>query len=142
MLQPGVSHETTLIVSAAEAIHFLGSQVRPALSTPAMIMQMEITARDAVLPLLEPGQDSVGTLVNVSHLAATPLGMRVRFRATLTGIDRRRLTFTVEAHDEKEKIGEGTHERFIIEVRRYAERLNAKGGGVGGGSASCQGRRR
>ena len=129
MLQPGVSHESTLIVTEQEAIHFLGPGIAPALSTPAMIMNMEITARDAVLPHLEPGQDTVGTVVNVTHLAATPLGMKVTFRATLTEIDRRRLTFRVEAYDEKEKIGEGTHQRFIVEVARYAERLTAKRAG-------------
>ncbi|MBI3697707.1 MAG: thioesterase family protein [Acidobacteria bacterium] len=129
MLQPGVSHEKTMVVSNDEAIHFLGDTVKPALATPSMIMWMEITARDAVLPLLEPGQDTVGVHVNVSHLAATPLGMKVTFRATLQAIDRRRLTFAVEAHDEKEKIGEGTHDRFIIDVARYAERLIAKFGG-------------
>ena len=128
MLQPGVSHETTKFVSPDEAIHFLGSAVTPALSTPAMIMNLEITARDAVLPHLAPGQDTVGVIVNVSHLAATPLGMQVRFRATLTEIDRRRLTFAVEAYDEKEKIAEGTHQRFIIDVARYAERLKTKMG--------------
>ena len=115
-----------MIVSDAEAIHFLGKEVTPALSTPSMILGLEITARDAVLPLLEPGQDTVGTHVNVSHLAATPLGMKVIFRATLKTVDRRRLTFAVEAYDEKDKIAEGTHERFIVDVARYAERLNAK----------------
>ncbi len=115
-----------MVVTDAEAIHFLGNAVKPALATPSMILWMEITARDAVLPLLEPGQDTVGVHVNVSHLAATPLGMTVRFQATLKAIDRRRLTFTVDAYDEKEKIGEGTHDRFIIDVARYAERLKEK----------------
>ena len=128
MLQPGLSHENTMTVSDAEAIHFLGKEVTPALSTPSMIMNLEITARDAVLPLLEPGQDTVGTRVEVAHLAATPVGMKVTFRATLQAIDRRRLTFAVEAYDEKDKIAEGTHERFIIDVAGYAERLNAKAG--------------
>ncbi len=114
-----------MVVTEAEAIHFMGSGIR-ALSTPSMILWLEITARNAVLPLLEPGQDTVGTLVNVAHLAATPLGMKVTCRATLNAIDRRRLTFAVEAYDEKEKIGEGTHERFVIDVQRYAERLSAK----------------
>ena len=129
MLQPGLTHEIKRIVTEAEAIHFLGPAVTPALSTPAMIMMLEITARDGVLPHLEAGQDSVGTLVNVSHLAATPLGMQVTYRVTLTAIDRRRLTFAVEAWDEKDKIAEGTHERFIIDVARYAERLKAKAAG-------------
>ncbi len=128
MLQPGVSHETIKTVVPEDAIHFLGSAATPALSTPAMIMNLEITARDAVLPHLEPGQDTVGTVVNVSHLAATPLGMKVTYRAVLQEIDRRRLTFAVEAYDEKDKIAEGTHQRFIIDVARYAERLKAKMG--------------
>lgn len=115
-----------MVVSEAEAIHFLGGAVKPALSTPAMILWLEITARDAVLPLLEPGQDTVGTRVNVAHMAATPVGMKVTCRATLTDIDRRRLTFAVEAYDEKDKIGEGTHERFVIDVARYAKRLEEK----------------
>ena len=128
MLQAGVSHEIVKTVVLEDAIHFLGSAVMPALSTPAMIMNLEITARDAVLPHLEAGQDTVGTVVRVSHLAATPLGMKVTYRAVLQEIDRRRLTFTVEAYDEKDKIAEGTHQRFIIDVARYAERLKAKMG--------------
>lgn len=128
MLQPGVSHESVKTVILEDAIHFLGSAVTPALSTPAMIMNLEITARDAVLPHLEPGQDTVGVVVHVSHLAATPLGMKVTYRAVLQEIDRRRLTFAVEAYDERDKIAEGTHQRFIIDVARYAERLKAKMG--------------
>jgi predicted thioesterase len=126
MLQTGVSHETVRTVTREDAIHFLGDGVTPALSTPAMIMNLEITARDAALPHLEPGQDTVGTVVHVSHLAATPVGMKVTYRATLQEIDRRRLTFAVEAYDEKDKIAEGTHQRFVIDVARYAERLKAK----------------
>jgi len=118
-----------MVVTDADAIHFLGNEVTPALATPSMILWMEITARDTVLPLLEPGQDTVGTHVNVAHLAATPIGMKVTFRATLTAVDRRRLTFAVEAYDEKEKIGEGAHERFIVDVARFAERLAVKAAG-------------
>jgi len=129
MLQPGVTHETTMVVTEAESIHFLGQAVTPALSTPAMILHLEVTARSAVLPLLQAGEDTVGTLVNVAHLAATPLGMKVRFRATLTAVEKRHLTFAVEAHDEKEKIAEGTHRRFIVDVARYASRLKEKAAG-------------
>jgi len=131
MLEPGVSHQITRVVSAGEAIHFLGPGVTPALATPSMIMWLEITAHDAVKPLLDPGQDTVGIHVNVSHLAATPVGMKVTFRATLTAVEKRSLTFAVEAHDEKDKIAEGTHQRFIIDVARYAAGLQAKAGGVG-----------
>ncbi|HYM13591.1 MAG TPA: thioesterase family protein [Bryobacterales bacterium] len=126
MLEPGVSLEKTWVVTDAVSIRFLGNAVKPSLATPSMIMWLEFTARDAVLPLLDPGQDTVGTHVSVSHLAATPIGMKVISRATLVKIDRRRLTFSVEAFDEKEKIGEGTHERFLIDVARYAERLKEK----------------
>lgn len=130
MLQTGLTRENTFVVSAAESIHFLGPAVTPGLSTPNMILWMEMTARDTVLPHLAPGQDTVGVLVNVKHLASTPVGMKVIFLATLTAIEGRRLTFAVEAHDEKEKIGEGTHQRFVIDVARFAERLKAKGGGT------------
>lgn len=116
----------TKVVTDDEAIHFLGDAIPSSLSTPAMILWLEITARDGVLPLLAPGQDTVGVRVNVAHLAATPVGMKVTCRARLTAVDRRRLTFEVEAYDEKDKIGEGTHERFIIDVARYAERLKTK----------------
>ena len=125
MLEPGVSHEEVMIVTEAEAIHFMGGGIR-ALSTPSMIMWLEITARNTVLPLLAAGEDTVGTQVNVSHLAATPLGMKVTCRAKLTAVDRRRLLFSVEAFDEQEKISEGTHERFVVDVARYAGRLGAK----------------
>jgi len=79
-----------------------------------------------VLPLLEAGHDTVGTHVNVSHLAATPLGMTVTFRAEVTGVTGRRVQFRVEAWDEKEKIGEGTHERAIIDIAKFATRLAEK----------------
>ncbi len=129
MLEPGISHETTIVVTDEVSIHFLGAGVTPGLSTPAMIMRLEMTARDAVLPHLGAGQDTVGVLVNVSHLAATPVGMKATFRARLTAVEGRRLTFAVEAHDEKEKISEGAHQRFIIDVARFAARLKAKAAG-------------
>jgi predicted thioesterase len=79
-----------------------------------------------VLPLLEPGYDTVGTHVNVTHLAAAPIGAVVTFRAEVTGVEDRRVQFRVEARDEQEKIGEGTHERAIINVAKFATRLAAK----------------
>jgi predicted thioesterase len=96
------------------------------LATPWMILWMERTSRQAVFPLLDEGQDTVGTEVRVKHLAATPIGMTVTFRSQVTAIEERRITFQVEAWDEKEKIGEGTHERAIINVARFASRLEAK----------------
>jgi predicted thioesterase len=96
---------------------------------PYMIGWMERTCRDAVLPLLEPGHDTVGTHVNVYHLAATPMGMTVTFTAEVIGVEERRIRFKVEAWDEKEKAGEGTHERAIVNIARFAARMQSKFGG-------------
>jgi fluoroacetyl-CoA thioesterase len=122
----GARGERKLLVTTDIAITFLGAGGPRVLSTPHMIGLMEMTCRDAVLPLLEPGHDTVGTHVNVAHLAAAPMGMSVRFLAEVTQVDGRRITFRVEAWDEKEKIGEGTHERAIINVAKFATRLAAK----------------
>jgi predicted thioesterase len=79
-----------------------------------------------VFPLLDAGYDTVGTQVHVAHIAAAPLGMTVTFRAEVTKVSERRVEFHVEAWDEKEKIGEGTHERAIINVAKFAAKLAAK----------------
>ena len=93
-----------------------------------MIALMEGTSHQAVAPFLEPGQSTVGVLVNVRHLAATPQGMPIRIRSELIAVDGRKLTFAVEAYDALEKIGEGTHERFVIDLARFEERLKKKQG--------------
>jgi len=85
-----------------------------------------MTARDSVKPFLEEGYDTVGARVDVRHLAATPMGMSVTFRSELTAVEDRRLFFKVEAFDGKEKIGEGAHERAIINVAKFAARLKSK----------------
>ena len=113
-------------VTDADAIRFLGPEVPPSLATRSMIWWMEFTCRDAVLPHLEKGQDTVGTRVNVCHLAATPLGHEVAYRAKVTAVDGRKLTFEVEARDGDELIGQGTHERFVIDVERFAAGLKKK----------------
>jgi len=87
-----------------------------------MIAMMERTSVHLVRPYLEEGEGSVGTKVNISHIAATPIGMKVRVRSTVKEINGRRITFTVEAYNEKEKIGEGTHERAIINVKKFTEK--------------------
>jgi predicted thioesterase len=91
-----------------------------------MIGRMEWTCRNLIQPMLDPGYDTVGTHVNVAHLAAAPLGMLVTFQAEVIAVHDRRVEFRVEAFDEKEKIGEGTHERAIINVAKFATRLAAK----------------
>jgi predicted thioesterase len=122
----GTTGEEKLLVTGEVAIDFLGMEEARVLSTPHMIGYMERTCRNTVLPLLDPGYDTVGTHVNVWHLAAAPMGMTVTFRAEVTGVNDRRVQFRVEAWDEKEKIGEGTHERTIINVAKFATRLAGK----------------
>jgi predicted thioesterase len=122
----GAKGEEKLLVSSEVAIDFLGLEGTQVLSTPHMIGYMERTCRRAVLPLLATGYDTVGTHVNVSHLAAAPVGAVVTFTAEVTGVNERRILFRVEARDETELIGEGTHERAIINVARFATRLAAK----------------
>ncbi len=122
----GTKGDQTFLVTNENAINFLGMEGARVLSTPHMIGYMERTCRDTVLPLLEAGHDTVGTHVNVAHLAAAPLGMAVRFSAEVLAVEGRRVQFRVEAWDEKEKIGEGTHERTIINVAKFASRLAAK----------------
>jgi fluoroacetyl-CoA thioesterase len=122
----GTKGEQKLLVTSEVAISFLGIENARVLSTPHMIGFMERTCRDTVLPLLEPGHDTVGTHVNVAHLAAAPIGMAVTFSCEVLSATDRRIQFRVEARDEKEKIGEGTHERAIINVARFTAKMAAK----------------
>jgi fluoroacetyl-CoA thioesterase len=123
----GTPGELRLRVTDDIAIDFLGVAGARVLATPAMIGLLEMTCRDSILPLLEAGYDSVGTEVNVKHLAATPMGMEVTFQSEVLEVDERRVKFKVAAFDEKEQIAEGTHERFVINVERFAKRLKEKG---------------
>ena len=122
----GARGEDKLLVTSESAITFLGMEGPRVLSTPHMIGHMELTCRDAVLPLLDAGFDTVGTHVDVYHLAAAPVGAVVTFTAEVVAVDGRRIQFRVEAWDEKEKIGEGTHERAIVNVAKFATRLAEK----------------
>ncbi len=126
-MEPGLVGEAKIVVTqdmTAEASNVEG--MAPVLATPRMISFMERTAHEAVLPYLAEGQSTVGIHVDVRHLAATPVGMEVRFRAELVEVDRRRLRFKVEAWDEVEKVGEGEHERFIIDWQRFLDGIAKK----------------
>ena len=123
MLQLGLSLEQRRNVLQEDVITFLGPDTPPSLATPAMIRWMEFSARDALLPHLDKGQDTVGIHVHVSHLAPTPLGDMVTYRATVTAIEGHTVTFSVEARDSKQTVGRGTHDRFIVDIERFAERL-------------------
>ncbi len=95
-------------------------------STPSMCLFAEMAAHKLVEPHLKPGQGQVGLTVNIRHMAPTPIGKRVRAQVELTAIDRRKLTFHVNIHDDTEQVGEVTHERFVIDVDKYIERLKKK----------------
>lgn len=106
----------------------MGSGDVSVLATPEMIRLMEKASVAAVDPLLPEGYKTVGIQVNVRHLAATPVNMKVRARAELIEVDGHRLIFHVEAHDEVEKIGEGEHHRMIVDAARFEERVSRKRG--------------
>jgi fluoroacetyl-CoA thioesterase len=118
-----------LLVTPEVAIDFLGTGDARVLATPFLIGYMELAARNAIRPFLDPNEDSVGTLVNIRHLAATPVGMSVEFRAEVVSAEGRRVVFKVEARDETELVGEGAHERFVVDIPRFVTRLAAKRAG-------------
>ena len=122
----GAKLESQILVTGDVAISFLGTEEARVLGTPWLILHLEITARNLAKAYLLDGQDTVGTQVNVKHLAATPLGMQARFQAEVISIDNRRILFKVDAFDEIEKIAEGTHERFIVDIAKFATRVQAK----------------
>ena len=122
----GTKGEFKTPVTTAITVNFLGMEDARVLSTPHMIGLMEKTCRDTVLPLLDAGYDTVGTHVNVAHLAAAPLGSNLTVRVEVIGVNGRRLEFQVEAATEQQKVGEGTNERTIINVAKFAARQAAK----------------
>ena len=95
-------------------------------STPSMCMFAEMAAHKLVAPHLKPGQGQVGLTVNIRHMAPTPIGKMVRAEAELTAIDRRKLAFHVQIFDDVEQVGDVTHERFVVDADKYAERLRKK----------------
>jgi fluoroacetyl-CoA thioesterase len=127
VLKPGIKGEAATQVTPEMTANRIASGVVEVYATPQMIGLMEKASSEAVQPYLEAGQSTVGTLVNVTHIAATPIGQKVRARAELVEVDGRRLVFAVVAYDELEKIGEGRHERFIIEESRFLNRVARKG---------------
>ena len=118
------SHE--ILVGEEHTAPRVGSGRVHVLATPVMINLMEAAALAAVEHLLPPGHQSLGTRLEVGHYAATPTAMRVRATAELTKIDGRNLEFRVEARDEKERIGDGTHRRVVVNVARFDQRVQAK----------------
>jgi fluoroacetyl-CoA thioesterase len=125
-LAPGLTHFQSVVVTEdMTPAHLRGEPIR-VLATPEMVRLVEQTAIQAVQPRLAAGQTTVGTRIDIAHLAGTPEGMAVTIRVELTAVDRRRLSFRFEVHDEVEKAGEGTHERFIVDGAQRLPRLQAK----------------
>lgn len=122
----GLVGETTELVTSENTAYRWGSGLVEGFSTPAMVALMENAAFGATKDLLPVGQTTVGVEVNIKHLAATRVGMTVRARAELVEVEGRKLLFKVEAWDDAEKIGVGTHTRFIVDVSRFDKRLNEK----------------
>ena len=108
------------------ANQFKDAALPPVFATPMMVTAMENAALNAVRDYLDPGESAVGTAVNIRHLAATPVGHRVTAEAVVTKVDGRRIEFDVTARDEIEEIGNGTHERMVVDLARLAQRLEAK----------------
>ena len=126
MLETGIIGKEEMLVTDADTAKALGSGGLNVFATPAMIALSEKTALTSVLEFLPEGQSTVGTKVDMAHIAATPVGMKVRCETELIEIDRRRLVFSVNVYDEVEKIAEGTHERFIVDNAKFQTKADAK----------------
>lgn len=114
------------VVTEEDTAQAQGSGLVPVFSTPRMIALMEQAAVNAVQSFLLPGRTTVGTRLDVTHDAATPVGMKVTAEAEVTAIEGRRITFTVSAYDNEEQIGAGTHERAIIWTSKFLDRVQSK----------------
>ena len=139
-LGPGLTGHASTVVTEDKTAYALGSGNVKVYSTPSLIALLEAAAIDALQSRLEAGQTSVGTSLNIRHVAATPIGMTVNAAATLKEVDGRRLVFEVSASDEVELIGQGTHERFLVDHERFERRVRDKQRGFAeqGGAAAAE----
>jgi len=125
-METGIKNKKELTVTDELTAAKMGSGLAPVYATPCMIALIEGTAAESVEPFLEEGQGTVGTKVEVSHLAATPIGMKVWCETELVGIDRKKLVFEASVYDESGLVGKGRHERFIIDNERFMTNVQAK----------------
>ena len=128
-LKTGQTGTATLVVAAEHTAPRVGSGRIPVLATPILINVIEAAALAACEHELEPGHQSLGIHLDIRHFAATPVGMRVTATAELVKVDKRTLYFKVMARDEKEDIGDGFHERVVVNVDRFEKRIESKAGG-------------
>lgn len=125
-METGITGKQTITVTEDKTAAVMGSGELYVFATPAMIALMENTASKSVADALEEGQGTVGTLIDVKHVAATPVGMEVTCETKLVEVDRKRLVFEVKAYDAAGVIGEGIHERFIIDNEKFMAKAEAK----------------
>lgn len=125
-MEIGLTHEFEIVVTEQMLASSVGSGLVDAFATPIMIANMEKCASQLVCEHIGVGNVTVGTAVNVSHISATPVGMKVRFKATLTAVDGKMLEFDVVAFDERDKIGEGSHSRAIVNAEKFNQRTASK----------------
>lgn len=126
MIEVGIKGKQELIADIKHSASVIGSGNLELFSTPSMIALMENTAASSIAGYLDEAEGSVGTALNIRHLAATPLGMKVCCESELIEVDRKRLIFEVKAFDERGLIGEGTHERFIVNNDKFMAKVNSK----------------
>jgi fluoroacetyl-CoA thioesterase len=119
----GMSAERTLIVPVEQTVGHFVKDMPMVFATPMMILQMELASADAIKPALEPGWVTVGTEVDIRHLAASPVGATVRTLARVVAVERRVIRFEVEAFDDNNRIGEGRHARGLVNVASFTRRL-------------------
>jgi predicted thioesterase len=130
-LAAGLSFTRQFCVDTVRTIGFMGEEGR-VYATPALIGDIEYTCRDGILDHLDPGEDSVGTRVELDHLAPTLPGMAVEIIVTVAEVKGRLVSFDVTARDTLEEIGRGRHVRFVVDVRKTQDRLRAKAARAGG----------
>lgn len=126
MLETGIKGRQELLVTEDYSADTMGSGLMEVFATPAMTALMEKTAWMSVAPYMNDGEGTVGTVLNIKHTSATPLGMQVWCESELILVDGKRLVFHVEAFDEKGKIGEGEHERFVINNEKFMKKTLKK----------------
>jgi fluoroacetyl-CoA thioesterase len=124
-LQPGLTRTERIIVDHDRTIGFMGEECR-VYATPKLVYDMEIACRNLLLAHVEPGKDSVGTRVEIDHLAATLMGMWAEITVTLTGVNGNAVSFEFSARDAIEEIARGRHNRFVVSLEKTAQRLKAK----------------
>ncbi|MBR2779174.1 MAG: thioesterase family protein [Firmicutes bacterium] len=125
-METGIRNQEEMIVKEENTALAMGSGTLRVLATPAMIALMENTAKNSIAAELEEGSTTVGTALNIKHVSATPVGMKVRCESELTAVNGRALTFSLKAWDEAGLIGEGEHERFIVYAEPFADKAYGK----------------